>query len=62
VSHARITPVTSMIKNGAGKVPGLLAVLAAVPDPRRPRSRRYPLVLVLAVAAACTLAGAKTFR
>jgi predicted transposase YbfD/YdcC len=51
-----------MIKNGTGKVPGLLAVLAAVPDPRKPRGRRYPLVFVLAVAAACTLAGAKTFR
>ena len=62
MSHARITAVTSMIKNGAGKVPGLLAVLALVPDPRRPRGRRYCLVFVLAVAAACTLAGAKTFR
>ena len=62
MSHARITAVTSMIKNGTGKVPGLLAVLALVPDPRRPRGRRYPLVFVLAVAAACTLAGAKTFR
>jgi hypothetical protein len=62
VSHARITAVTSMIKNGAGRVPGLLTVLAAVPDPRRPRGRRYQLVFVLAVAAACTLAGAKTFR
>jgi predicted transposase YbfD/YdcC len=51
-----------MIKNGAGKVPGLLAVLALVPDPRRPRGRRYVLVFVLAVAATCTLAGAKTFR
>ena len=51
-----------MIKDGAGKVPGLLAVLALVPDPRRPRGRRYPLVFMLAVAAACTLAGAKTFR
>jgi hypothetical protein len=51
-----------MIKNGAGKVSGLLAVLALVPDPRRPRGRRYRLVFVLAVAAACTLAGAKTFR
>jgi predicted transposase YbfD/YdcC len=51
-----------MIKNGAGKVPGLLAVLALVPDPRRPRGRRYELLFVLAVAAACTLAGAKTFR
>jgi len=62
VSHARIAAVTSVIKNGAGKVPGLLAVLALVPDPRRPRGRRFPLVFVLAVAAACTLAGAKTFR
>jgi predicted transposase YbfD/YdcC len=62
VSHARITAVTSMIKNGTGKIPGLLAVLALVPDPRRPRGRRYPLAFVLAVAAACTLAGAKTFR
>lgn len=62
MSHARITAVTSMIKNGAGKVPGLLTVLALVPDPRRPRGRRFPLAFVLAVAAACTLAGAKTFR
>jgi hypothetical protein len=62
VSHARITAVTSTIKNGGGKIPGLLAVLALVPDPRRPRGRRYDLVFVLAVAAACTLAGAKTFR
>lgn len=62
MSHARITAVTSMIKDGAGKVPGLLAVLALVPDPRRPRGRRYALTFVLAVAAACTLAGAKTFR
>ena len=62
MSYARITAVTIVIKNGAGKVPGLLAVLALVPDPRRPRGRRFPLVFVLAVAAACTLAGAKTFR
>jgi predicted transposase YbfD/YdcC len=51
-----------MIKGGAGKVPGLLAVLAPVPDPRRLRGRRFSLVFVLAVAAACTLAGARTFR
>ena len=62
MSHARITAVTSMIKGGAGKVPGLLAVLALVPDPRRLRGRRFSLVFVLAVAAACTLAGARTFR
>jgi predicted transposase YbfD/YdcC len=54
--------VTSVIKQGAGKVPGLLSVLALVPDPRKPRGRRYRLVFVLAVAAACTLAGARTFR
>jgi predicted transposase YbfD/YdcC len=51
-----------MIRQGAGKVPGLLTVLALVPDPRRPRGRRFPLVFALAVAAACTLAGARTFR
>jgi hypothetical protein len=51
-----------MIKHGAGKVPGLLSVLALVPDPRKPCGCRYCLVFVLAVAAACTLAGAKTFR
>lgn len=51
-----------MIKDGAWKVPGLLTVLAGVPDPRKPRGRRFPLVFVLAVAAPCTLAGAKTFR
>jgi len=62
VSHARITAVTSMIRDGSGKVPGLLAVLALVPDPRKPRGRRYLLMFVLAVAAACTLAGARTFR
>jgi predicted transposase YbfD/YdcC len=62
VSHARITAVTSVIKEAAGKVPGLLSVLALVPDPRRPRGRRYPLVFLLAVAAVCILAGAKTFR
>ena len=61
MSHARITAVTSAIKE-AGKVPGLLSVLALVPDPRELRGRRYPLTFVLAVAAVCTLAGAKTFR
>ena len=43
-------------------VPGLLEVLAQVPDPRRRRGRRYTLVFVLAVAVACVLAGAKNFR
>jgi hypothetical protein len=62
VSHARVTTVTSTDERAAGEVPGLLEVLAQIPDPRRFRGRRYLLVFVLAVAAACVLAGAKSFR
>ncbi len=40
----------------------MLEVLARVPDPRKRRGRRYLLVFVLAVAVACALAGARTFR
>ncbi|WP_280686062.1 ISAs1 family transposase [Kitasatospora sp. MAA19] len=40
--------------------PGLLARLAAVPDPRGPRGRRHPLVFVLALATCAVLAGAKS--
>ena len=58
VSHARVTAVTSI----DDELPGLLAVLARVPDPRRRRGRRYTLVFLLAVAVACVLAGAKNFR
>ncbi len=61
-SHARAAVVTSTDGKEAGKVPGLLEVLAQVPDPRKRRGRRYVLVFVLAVAAACVLAGAKSFR
>ncbi|MFI4972650.1 MAG: ISAs1 family transposase [Hyphomicrobiales bacterium] len=43
-------------------MPGLLEVLAQVPDPRKRRGCRYVLVFVLAVAVACVLAGAKSFR
>ena len=43
-------------------MPGLLEVLAQVPDPRKRRGRRYVLAFVLAVAVACVLAGAKSFR
>jgi hypothetical protein len=60
-------PVTS-ISPAAGPVavtdheqPGLLAVLAAMPDPRDPRGVRYPLASVLAVAVCAVLAGAVTF-
>ena len=62
VSHAPDTSVTSTDEKKAGKVPGLLEVLALVPDPRKRRGRRYPLVFVLAVAVACALAGARSFR
>ena len=58
VSHVRVTPMTSADK----EVPGLLEVLAQVPDPRRRRGRRFGLVFVLAVAVVCVLAGAKNFR
>jgi predicted transposase YbfD/YdcC len=40
--------------------PGLLARLAAVPDPRRACGRRHPLVFVLALAACAVLAGARS--
>jgi predicted transposase YbfD/YdcC len=62
VSHARATAVTSTDEDAAGDVPGLLEVLSRVPDPRKRRGRRYLLVFVLAVAVACVLAGAKSFR
>lgn len=39
----------------------LFVVLAAVPDPRDPRGRRYPLVSILSVAVCAVLAGACTF-
>ena len=61
VSHARDTAVTSTDEQVASEVPGLLEVLARVPDPRKRRGRRFLLVFVLAVAVACALAGAKNF-
>ncbi|MFV2110630.1 transposase family protein, partial [Micromonospora sp. LOL_015] len=39
----------------------LFVALRAVPDPRDPRGRRYPLVSMLAVAVCAVLAGACTF-
>ena len=40
--------------------PDLLVHLAAVPDPRGRRGRRYPLPAVLAVAVCAVLAGARS--
>ncbi|MGH3166637.1 MAG: transposase family protein, partial [Trebonia sp.] len=37
-------------------------MLAQVPDLRGRRGRRFALVFILAVAVACVLAGAKSFR
>ena len=54
--------MTSADERAAGEVPGLLEVLAQVPDPRRFRGRRDLLEFVLSVAVACVLAGAKSFR
>ena len=62
VSHARVTSSADTAAPAGERVPGLLEVLARVPDPRRRRGRRYGLVFVLAVATACALAGAKSFR
>jgi predicted transposase YbfD/YdcC len=62
VSHATATAVTSTDEKEDGKIPGLLQVLALVPDPRKRRGRRFRLVFILAVAVACALAGARNFR
>ena len=44
------------------EVPGLLEVLALVPDPRKRQGKQFSLMFVLAVAVACVLAGARNFR
>jgi predicted transposase YbfD/YdcC len=62
VSHARDTAMTSTDESTGRNVPGLLEVLAQVPDPRKSRGRRYLLTFILAVAVACALAGARNFR
>lgn len=61
VSHARM-PSSADSARTRNQLPGLLEVLAQVPDPRRRRGRRYVLAFVLAVAAVCALAGARNFR
>jgi hypothetical protein len=65
VSHAPATVVTSTDKTAGqagGEVPGMLEVLALVPDTRKRRGRRFALVFILAVAVACVPAQAKSFR
>src|SRR2546421_10912770 len=55
-------PVTSIAPAAVTDLeqPGLLAVLAAMPDPRDPRGVRYPLASVLAAAGCAVVAGAGT--
>src|SRR2546423_12209842 len=57
-------PVTSIAPAAVTDLeqPGLLAVLAAMPDPRDPRGGRYPLASVLAVAGGAGVARAGTLR
>ena len=65
VSHAPATAVTSTDETAGqagGEVPGMLEVLALVPGMRKRRGRRFALVFILAVAVACVLAQAKSFR
>jgi len=65
VSHAPAAAVTSTDESAGqevGEVPGMLEVLALVPDTRKRRGRRFTLVFILAVAVACVLAQAKSFR
>jgi predicted transposase YbfD/YdcC len=65
VSHAPATAVTGTDETAGqagGEVPGMLEVLALVPDTRKRRGRRFALVFILAVAVACVLAQAKSFR
>jgi hypothetical protein len=58
-------PVARVTAQRAGQIgpeqyPGLLAHLAAVPDPRNPRGVRHGLVSLLAVAVCAVLTGAKS--
>jgi len=65
VLHACAAAVTSTDETAGqagGEVPGMLEVLALVPDTRKKRGRRFALVFILAVAVACVLAQAKSFR
>jgi hypothetical protein len=62
VSRARVPPSAESPAGAGDQVPGLIEMLAQVLDPRRKRGRRYGLVFMLAVAAVCAMAGARTFR
>jgi predicted transposase YbfD/YdcC len=61
VSHV-LDPIRSAaLPDGACQIPGLLDVLAQVPDPRARRGIRHQMTCLLATAALAVLSGAKTF-
>jgi predicted transposase YbfD/YdcC len=62
VSHVPVTVRGLDAAGGREPVPGLLEVLGKVADPRKRRGRRFALGFALGVAAACVLAGARSFR
>lgn len=41
---------------------GLFEVMGQIPDPRKPKGRRHPLISILAMAACATLTGARGFE
>lgn len=51
----------SLSASPATPEPGLLEVLASVPDPRDPRGLRYPMAMLLAMAILATAAGMRGF-
>jgi predicted transposase YbfD/YdcC len=57
-----VTGTDETAGQAGGEVPGMPEVLALVPDTRKRRGRRFALVFILAVAVACVLAQAKSFR
>jgi predicted transposase YbfD/YdcC len=54
--------VNSTDEKTRDEIPGLLEVLAQIPDARKKRGRRFTVVFMLAVAVGCVLAGAASFR
>ncbi|WP_308314791.1 ISAs1 family transposase [Streptomyces sp. CNQ085] len=57
---ASLSQLTDAVPIAPDALPGLLACLAQVPDPRRDQGRRHPLAFVLSLAACAVLAGAKS--
>ncbi len=49
-----------MAGGGGGAIPSLLAALAAVPDPRARRGRRYAVATILTLAVCAMLCGARS--